>query len=65
MQLRDVEDLPDHAAQVLQFDVDVGEVYLPPGIAEAARRVAQHRVPFGERVREVTVATFATAPAVQ
>src|SRR5438067_11285885 len=66
MQPSFIDDLGDHATQVSELDVDVSQIYLSPGFAKAACRVAQHRVAIGEeRLGEVTEAPLAAAPSVQ
>jgi hypothetical protein len=67
MQAAFVDDLPDHAPQVFHLHVHIGEVDLPPGLAESARRVAQHgmTVFLGKRIRDVAKAILAATPTVQ
>ena len=48
--LRILDGLCDHAAQIAKLDVEVGEVHLPPRLAESTRRVPQHRVSAAEQL---------------
>ena len=65
-EIRPIDDLPDHAAQVAELDVHVGQVHLSPGVAEAARRVAQHGVAVrDQRIGDVALAILAAAPSMQ